>query len=326
MKPILQVKDLRISFRSQGQKIEAIRGVSFEVPHNQKIGIVGESGSGKTVLMKSLLNLLPSHHTIIESGEIWYKETNLLSLKESGMQKIRGKEIGMIFQDPLTALNPTVQVGIQITESVILHHPLLHFQEAKMQAIQLLFRVGISEPEKRFYEYPHTLSGGMRQRILIAIALAANPSLLIADEPTTALDVTIQAQIFELLHLLQKNKSTILITHDLSLVAGFCDRVLVLYAGKIVEDAPVDRLFSSPQHPYTQKLLLSLPRIDLDKNAPLIPIPGLPPSPGECISGCAFHQRCSKALNICKQEAPPSFIIAQNHRSACWLHDARNTA
>lgn len=310
---MMEVKDLHVTIKSQGQKIQAVRDVSFKLNEGERLGIVGESGCGKTILMKSLLQLLPSTATI-DMGEIWYQGTDLTQLPEKELQKIRGKEIGMIFQDPMTSLNPTLKIGYQIAEGYLRHFPVTK-KEAEARALELLIQVGISEPELRLQQYPHLLSGGIRQRAVIALALAAQPQVLIADEPTTALDVTVQAQILDLLHQLQK--TTLLVTHDLSLIAAFCDRVLVMYAGQIVEEADVKDLFSHPKHPYTQRLLQSIPRID-GKGQRLLPIAGSPPDLSTSIEGCAFCSRCTEAMNICRTESPPLF-----EQTRCWLLDPR---
>jgi oligopeptide transport system ATP-binding protein len=315
MSHILDVKNLRITISSHGETIEAIRDISFSLFNGERLGIVGESGSGKTILMKALLGLLP-HSATVETGEVWYNGTDLLQLKETQLQKIRGKEIGMIFQDPMTALNPTMKIGQQIAEGYLCHYPATS-KEGAAEALQLLKQVGVPEPELRLDQYPHLLSGGIRQRALIALALAARPRILIADEPTTALDVTVQAQILDLLLQLQKEKSTILITHDLSLVASFCDRVAVMYAGQIVEEATVEELFANPKHPYTQRLLQSIPRLD-QKTERLHPIPGSPPDLAALGTGCTFCSRCLNAMNICREKAPPMF-----NKARCWLYDPR---
>lgn len=316
---MIEVKDLEITIQTQSQKVEAVRGVSFKLNEGEKLGIVGESGCGKTILMKSLLQLLPPTASI-DKGEIWYEGKDLVKLREKELQKIRGKEIGMIFQDPMTSLNPTLKVGYQITEGFLRHFPAVTKKEAEARALELLVQVGVPEPKLRLEQYPHVLSGGLRQRVVIALALAAEPRILIADEPTTALDVTVQAQILELLEHLQKGKSTLLITHDLSLIAAFCDRVLVMYAGQIVEEAAVEELFACPKHPYTQKLLQSIPRID-GKGEMLLPIAGSPPDLSQPIKGCAFCPRCVESMHICREEQPPLF----EQKVRCWLLDPRRT-
>jgi oligopeptide/dipeptide ABC transporter ATP-binding protein len=316
---MIEVKDLKVTIQTQSQKIEAVRGVSFKLNEGEKLGIVGESGCGKTILMKSLLQLLPPTASV-DKGAIWYEGKDLVKLREKELQKIRGKEIGMIFQDPMTSLNPTLKVGYQITEGFLRHFPAVTKKEAEAKALELLVQVGVPEPKLRLEQYPHVLSGGLRQRIVIALALAAEPRVLIADEPTTALDVTVQAQILELLQHLQRGKSTLLITHDLSLIAAFCDRVLVMYAGQIVEEADVEELFARPKHPYTQKLLQSIPRID-GKGEKLLPIAGSPPDLSQPIQGCAFCPRCVESMHICREEHPPLF----EQKVRCWLMDPRRT-
>ncbi len=317
MKPLIEVKNLHVTIHPY----QAVRGVSFTLYEGEKLGIVGESGCGKTILMKTLLRLLPSNATI-DSGEIIYQSQDLCQLCEKQLQKIRGKEIGMIFQDPMTALNPTMKIGAQIAEGYLQHFPSATSHSAKMRALELLIQVGVPDPELRLEQYPHLLSGGLRQRALIALALAAEPQVLIADEPTTALDVTIQAQILHLLRDLQQNKSTLLITHDLSLIASFCDRVLVMYAGQIVEEALVEDLFAHPQHPYTERLLQSIPRID-QKLEKLIPIPGTPPDLSTPPSGCSFCPRCPKAFDICHSTTPPLFS-SKTHSARCWLKEEKS--
>lgn len=306
---MIEVKDLHVTIKN----IRAVRGVSFTLNDGEKLGIVGESGCGKTVLMKSILQLLPSTATI-ESGEILYNGIDLTQLSEKQLQKIRGKEIGMIFQDPMTSLNPTLKIGTQISEGYLRHFPATK-KEGQARALQLLTQVGVPDPELRLEQYPHQLSGGLRQRAVIALALAAEPRLLIADEPTTALDVTVQAQILDLLQMLQKDKSTLLITHDLSLIAAFCDRVLVMYAGQVVEEASVFDLFSHPKHPYTKRLLQSIPRLDGER---LIPIAGSPPDLSHQLTGCAFCPRCSEAMPICHHENP-----TLQEKIRCFLYDHR---
>jgi oligopeptide transport system ATP-binding protein len=320
---VLTVKDLHVSFYANSQQIHAVRGVSFDLYKGERLGIVGESGSGKSVLVKTLMRLLPLNTSTISQGSVLYNNQDLTKLSEKMMQNIRGKKIGMIFQDPMTSLNPTLRIGYQIAEGFRAHHPNASYREARAHVLELIQKVGIAEPLKRFEEYPHTLSGGLRQRVMIAIALASQPEILIADEPTTALDVTIQAQILALIKQIQTDKSLILITHDLSVIAGFCDRVLVMYGGKIVEEALVGQLFSDPKHPYTQKLLQSIPRLDDIKAGALKSIEGSPPDPTQPILGCPFTSRCPQAMNICPVKAPPYFPHLPHHQSACWLHDPR---
>lgn len=317
--PLLQVRNLHVGFKVQKKILQAVRGISFDVQSEEILGIVGESGCGKSAAAKALVQLLPEHSAIV-SGEVLYNEENLLDYNEVRMQKIRGKEIGMIFQDPITSLNPTMKVGDQIIEGYVLHHREARKSEAKEYAVRLLELVGIPQASNRINEYPHTLSGGMRQRVMIALALAAKPKLIIADEPTTALDVTIQAQILDLMRDIKKKTGTsfIFITHDMSVVAGYCDRVLVMYSGKIVEKASVNDLFANPIHPYTQGLLQSIPRLDSDKNKPLIPIEGSPPNLTKEIQGCAFCDRCKYSMPICEKQMPKLEEINPNHLSACW--------
>jgi oligopeptide transport system ATP-binding protein len=312
---LLSVCNLSVSFLNGKKRLRALRGLSFDLYENEIVGIVGESGSGKSVAAKALLRLLPAHTVQIE-GRVRYRSRDLLTLSEADMRAIRGKEIGMIFQDPMTSLNPTLKVGFQITET--LKH--LSKQEAHLYAATLLASVGVPSPDYVLDTYPHTLSGGMRQRVMVALALASKPRLLIADEPTTALDVTIQAQLLSLLKRIQQQTATsvLLITHDLSIVAGICDRVLVMYAGQIVESASVDQLFYAPAHPYTQRLLASLPRLDHPRAHPLQPIEGTPPSLDALPSGCPFHPRCQAALPLCRQAPPPQTAGGKEHRCACW--------
>jgi oligopeptide transport system ATP-binding protein len=324
--PLLQIKNLNVSFSTRRQTLRAVRGVDFEVYPGETLGIVGESGCGKSATAKALVQLNPRHYANL-TGEIWYGGKNLACFSERQMQQVRGREIAMIFQDPMTSLNPTMKIGHQIVEGFLRHYPDTDRQSARTYAIEMLHLVGISNPEERMDEYPHTLSGGMRQRVMIAVALACKPKLLLADEPTTALDVTIQAQILDLLKQLQKKTqiSILLITHDLSVVAKCCDRVLVMYAGKVVESATVEQLFANPQHPYTQRLLQAIPRLDKCKTEPLIPIEGTPPNLGLPLPGCGFCSRCPHAMKICAEQTPPLFLIEQGHQSACFKHDPRRS-
>lgn len=325
MNALLEVKDLEVSFKSDHKLIRAVRKVSFSISPKETIGIVGESGCGKSVMVKALLRLFSHSSASIHSGQVIYQDQDLLKFSEKEMQKVRGKEIGMIFQDPMTSLNPTMKIGKQILEGLLHHYPSLGYKEGYLKVLKLLSLVGISYPEMRFSQYPHELSGGLRQRVMIALALAPSPKLLICDEPTTALDVTIQAQILALLKEIQERTHTsiLFITHDLSVVAGFCDKVIVMYAGKIVEIAPADLLFEHPKHPYTKKLLESIPRINEDKKTALKPIGGLPPDLSLKFPGCGFASRCTHPLNICVKEAPQLFSVGDEHKSACWRHDER---
>lgn len=285
---------------------------------------MGESGCGKSAALKALTQIHHKSSTAI-SGNILYQENNLLNYSEAQMRKVRGKEISMIFQDPMTSLNPTMPIGKQIMEGYLQHFPQAGKQAAKDKALQMLAKVGISSPLERFYDYPHMLSGGMRQRVMIALALACEPKLLLADEPTTALDVTIQAQILELLKSIQKEMKTtiLLITHDLAVVANFCSRILVMYAGKIIEEAKAEELFCNPQHPYTKQLIAAIPRLDQPKEKRLLSIPGTPPNLFQPIQGCSFCPRCPHAMEICMNEDPPLFQTGNHHPSACFLHDPR---
>ncbi|GGA20765.1 ABC transporter ATP-binding protein [Paenibacillus physcomitrellae] len=321
MEPILQVKDLHVSFKVRGGEVQAVRGVNFELGKGETIAIVGESGSGKSVTAQSIMRLIPSPPSFVKNGEIIFQGENLLNKTNKQMEAIRGKDIGMIFQDPMTSLNPTIKVGRQITEGLIKHQN-LSGQEAKDRAIEMLKMVGIKNAEARYNQYPHEFSGGMRQRVMIAIALACRPALLIADEPTTALDVTIQAQILDVMRDMQEKLGTsiILITHDLGVVAGMCDRVIVMYAGEVVETGTKWEIFKNPSHPYTQGLLRSLPRVDQSKDEPLIPIPGTPPDLIKPPVGCPFAARCPHAMKVCEQIDPDPTEFSETHMARCWLH------
>ncbi|MGZ9586078.1 ABC transporter ATP-binding protein [Paenibacillus marinisediminis] len=320
MQPILEVKDLHVSFDVRAGEVQAVRGVSFHVNPGEAVAIVGESGCGKSVTAQSIMRLLPSPPSRVKHGEILFNGIDLLNLKEKDMQAYRGKEIGMIFQDPMTSLNPTMTIGRQITE-VLEKHKKMRRSQAKQRAIEMLSLVGIPNAASRYNQFPHEFSGGMRQRAMIAIALACHPSLLIADEPTTALDVTIQAQILNVMKDLQEkfNTSIILITHDLGIVADLCDRVIVMYAGKVVETGTKWEIFKNPKHPYTKGLLRSLPRIDQQKSEPLIPIHGTPPDLLKPPAGCGFCARCEHAMNICKTHQSELIDISETHQSRCWL-------
>jgi peptide/nickel transport system ATP-binding protein len=313
---LLEVCDLRVYFHTEDGILKAVDGINFQVKAGEMLGLVGESGCGKSVTAFSILQLLPAPPAKYEGGEIIFEGENLLSKNEKALRRIRGNSISMIFQEPMSSLNPVMSIGKQITETVI-EHQKKSKREAREIAIDMLRRVGIPAPETRFDEYPHQLSGGMKQRVMIAIALVCNPKLLIADEPTTALDVTIQAQILDLLKALQTefNMSVLLITHDLGVVAETCHNVAVMYAGKIVEYASVNDLFEYPKHPYTHGLFRSLPSIT-DKKATLEAIPGVVPNPLEFPSGCRFRNRCPLAQDLCKEE-PALRELAPSHFVAC---------
>ncbi|AOZ91688.1 ABC transporter ATP-binding protein [Paenibacillus crassostreae] len=322
MEPILQVKDLHVSFHVNGGEVQAVRGMNFEIGKGETVAIVGESGSGKSVTAQTIMRLIPSPPSRIKNGEIIFQGQNLLNKTNKQMEAIRGKDIGMIFQDPMSSLNPTIRVGKQITE-VMMKHQNMSASEAKKEAIDMLKLVGIKNAEARFSQYPHEFSGGMRQRVMIAIALACRPALLIADEPTTALDVTIQAQILDVMKEMQQRLGTsiILITHDLGVVAGMCDRVIVMYAGEVVETGTVMEIFKNPQHPYTKGLLRSMPRLDQKKGEPLIPIIGTPPDLIKPPLGCSFCARCDEAMKVCETMSPESTVFSETHFARCWnLH------
>ena len=318
---ILQVLDLQISFSTYAGEVEAVRGISFDLRQGETLAIVGESGSGKTVTAKSLMRLLPEANTLIKGGEAIFEGEDLLKLSEQRMQKIRGSKIAMVFQDPMTSLDPTMKVGRQITESLKKHLG-MSGNRARERAVELLEMVGIPNAEERVRQYPHQFSGGMRQRVVIAIALACEPQILIADEPTTALDVTIQAQILELLRDLQERigTSVILITHDLGVVAQTAHRVAVMYGGKVVETGTVREIFYNPQMPYTWGLLSSIPLPTADRSQDLIPIPGSPPDMSDPPEGCPFTPRCPYAMRICAEEMPGYTTFSAEHKAACWLH------
>ncbi|WLR53832.1 ABC transporter ATP-binding protein [Mesobacillus subterraneus] len=319
MENILEVKDLNISFHTFAGEVQAIRGVNFELKKGETLAIVGESGSGKSVTTKAIMKLLPPGNSEIKQGEILFEGKDLAKLSDKQMQKIRGQDISMIFQDPMTSLNPTMTVGKQIMEPLIKHQNMSR-SAAGERAVQLLKLVGIPKPELRVKQYPHQFSGGMRQRVVIAIALACNPKVLIADEPTTALDVTIQAQILELMKDLQKkiDTSIIFITHDLGVVANVADRVAVMYGGKIVEIGTVDEVFYNPQHPYTWGLISSMPSLD-SKDEELYAIPGTPPNLLHPPKGDAFAPRNEYAMQIDLEEQPPMFKVSDTHYAATWL-------
>ena len=318
---ILEVRDLEISFSTYAGEVQAVRGVTFDLRRGETLAIVGESGSGKSVTAKSIMRLLPEANSIVKGGEAIFEGQDLLKLSEQQMQKIRGSNVAMVFQDPMTSLDPTMKIGRQITESLTKHLG-LSGQRARERAIELLRLVGIPNPEDRIKQYPHQFSGGMRQRVVIAIALSCDPQILIADEPTTALDVTIQAQILELLRELQEQlgMSVILITHDLGVVAHTAHRVAVMYGGKVVETGTLREIFYNPQMPYTWGLLSSIPLPTADRSLELIPIPGSPPDMSDPPKGCPFTPRCPYAMQICAEEMPSYKVFSAEHKAACWLH------
>ncbi len=318
---ILKVNKLVTSFDTETGRIRAVDDVSFQVKNGRTLGLVGESGCGKSVTALSVMRLLPKPTGIIESGQILFRDTDIIRLSADKMCEIRGNHISMIFQEPMTALNPVHKIGKQIGEIFRLHQAGMNNNTIRKESIEILYRVGIPDPEKRIEEYPHQLSGGMRQRVLIAIALACKPDILIADEPTTALDVTIQAQILELMNGLQQETgmAIIFITHDLGVVSEICDDVVVMYAGKVAETAPVKELFKNPKHPYTKGLLLSIPRLESQRKTKLSTIEGIVPSLDELPRGCRFHNRCPYAHAPCETRPPDIKSVGNNHFASCYL-------
>ncbi|HET7078310.1 MAG TPA: ABC transporter ATP-binding protein [Chloroflexia bacterium] len=319
MAALLQVKDLKTQFFTQDGVVNAVNGVTFDLYEEETLGIVGESGSGKSVTALSLMGLIPQPPGKITNGEVLFKGKNLVGLPEDEMRKIRGKEIAMIFQDPMTSLNPVLTISRQIGEALQLHMD-MDRAAARKRTIELLKLVGIPSAADRIDDYPHQFSGGMRQRVMIAMALSCNPKLLIADEPTTALDVTIQAQILDLIKRLKREFGTavMMITHDLGVVAGMCDRVQVMYAGHLVEQASVEQLYADPRHPYTLGLIRSVPRLDEARKERLEPIPGLPPDLVNVPPGCPFYPRCSFHMPVCLEQRPLLRPVDGAHTAACW--------
>jgi oligopeptide/dipeptide ABC transporter ATP-binding protein len=317
--PLLLVEDLRLAFDLAAGTVYPVDGVNFSIARGETLALVGESGCGKSLTSLALLRLVPPPGRIAEGSKISLDGGDLLSLREAEMRAVRGGRIGMVFQDPMTSLNPVLTVGDQVAETIRAHRKATA-REAKDRTIALFGEVGIPDPGQRFSAYPHQLSGGLRQRVMIAIALAADPELLVADEPTTALDVTVQAQILELLDRLRQDRgmSVLLITHDLGVVAGRADRVAVMYAGQIVETADTQTLFRSPAHPYTRALFASMPRLDHARER-LQPIPGSVPVPGAWPSGCRFHPRCPEMLRRCPTDVPPVFGLPNGCSARCWL-------
>ncbi len=323
---LLEVRDLRTSFKTDDGIVRAVDGVSFTVDRNQTLGIVGESGCGKSVTSLTIMGL-NNPRNATSSGEAVFDGEDLLAAGPSRLRELRGEKIAMIFQDPMTSLNPVKSIGWQLVEAVLLHNDVSK-KEARDRALHALKDVGIPRAEKRIDDYPHQFSGGMRQRVMIAMALINEPDLLIADEPTTALDVTTQAQILELMRRLQEERGTaiIMITHDLGVVAEIADDVVVMYAGRVIEEAPVDQIYTAPRHPYTWGLLGSLPRMDLETDR-LVQVPGQPPSLLNPPAGCRFNPRCSYTMNVCRTEMPELKPSQQStsHRDACFLDDATKT-
>jgi oligopeptide transport system ATP-binding protein len=317
---LIEVRNLQTQFFTQDGIVHAVNGISYEVAEGETVAIVGESGSGKSVGVMSLIRLIPEPPGKIVNGEVNFDGQDLLKLKEEELRQIRGNRIAMIFQDPMTSLNPVLTIGRQITEALELHLN-MNREESRSRAIELLELVGIPDAGPRLDDYPHQFSGGMRQRVMIAMGLSCNPQLLIADEPTTALDVTIQAQIVDLVTRLQTElgMAIIWITHDLGVVAGLADRVLVMYAGFIVEEGPVDVIYGQPRHPYTLGLLRSIPRLDLGRQKRLIPIEGLPPDLLDPAQSCPFAPRCPFVIDKCLEENPPLMSIDSVRKSACWV-------
>lgn len=321
MEPVLKIENLKTSFMTSSGEVQAVRGVSFSVEKGEILGVVGESGSGKSVTSMSILRLLADTAVIKKGSRIEFQGKDLIGLSKKELRKIRGERISMIFQDPMSSLNPLIPVGKQVEEMMKEHHPEMSKDELRRQTIELFAKVRIPEPEKRLGNYPHEFSGGMRQRVMIAMALANKPDLLIADEPTTALDVTIQDQILRQLRELEAEYQTsiIFITHDLGVVAELCDRVVVMYGGLIMEEALIDDIFEHPSHPYTMGLLASIPDIHQDKSVRLQPIPGSPPDMTNPPKGCPFAPRCPYARKICASSLPDFVQVGERHSSRCFL-------
>jgi oligopeptide/dipeptide ABC transporter ATP-binding protein len=322
--PLLSIRNLHTHFYTHDGVVKAVDGIDISIDSGETLGLVGESGCGKSVTARSILQLIPQPPGRIAQGEILFEGENLVTLPPKQMRKIRGNRISMIFQEPMTSLNPVFSIGNQMTESIRLHQGLSR-RDALDRAIEMLMEVAISDPEKRVREYPYQISGGMRQRVMIAIALSCNPKLLIADEPTTALDATIQAQILSLMNKVKRdfNASILLITHDLGVIAEMAQSVAVMYTGRIVEYARVVELFQNPKHPYTQGLMDSIPRMDdmaLSEDRILKAIPGVVPSLLGLPAGCSFRERCSHALDLCHSRSPSLFPVGTQHKVACWLY------
>ncbi len=319
MPTLLDVRNLETRFHTSNGVVKAVDGVSFDVEPGETLALVGESGCGKSVTALSVMRLIPSPPGRITGGEVLFDGRDLLALSDKAIRQVRGKDIGMIFQEPMTSLNPVLTIGLQLTETME-HHLGLSRDKARARAIELLSLVGISEPERRLSQHPHQFSGGMRQRVMIAIALSCRPRLILADEPTTALDVTIQAQILELLKKLSREfgVAMVIITHNLGVVARYADRVNVMYAGRVVERGPAAEIYDRPRHPYTLGLLRSVPRLDQPRRDRLDPIPGQPPDLARLPAGCSFRPRCRFAVDRCEREVPPLMPQPGHQLSACW--------
>ena len=319
--PLLDIADLTVEFGTPGRAVKAVDGVSFKIDAGSSVGVVGESGSGKSVTALAILRLIPEPPGRISAGHIQFDGTDLLTLSRDRMPDIRGSQIAMIFQEPMSSLNPVMTIGDQIGEVLYLHEKLSR-RERRNRVIAALASVGIPAPEERIGAFPHQFSGGMRQRVMIAMALACNPKLLIADEPTTALDVTVQAQVLALIRRLRAEMSTavLFVSHDFGVIAEIAERVVVMYAGKVVEVGEVREIFRHPAHPYTQALLQSIPRVD-DERERLFQIPGSVPSPAARHAGCPFVSRCPARMAVCAQQMPPMIMLAPSHQAACWLNE-----
>ncbi len=317
---LLDVKDLHVSFFTYAGEVQAVRGISYKLDRGEVLAVVGESGCGKSVMSQSIMGLLPPYTGKIKQGSIMLNDRDVVKLTDKEMEKVRGTEVGMIFQDPMTTLNPTMTVGKQIAEGIVKHQKLSR-KEAFEKAVDMLKLVEIPNARERAHQYPHEFSGGMRQRAMIAIALACNPGLLIADEPTTALDVTIQAQVLELMKNIREktNAAIMIITHDLGVVANMAERIMVMYAGKVVEAGSLDDIYYRSRHPYTWGLLRSIPRLDQDKEVKLASIEGTPPDLFKPPVGCPFADRCDFAMEICKEQMPDIWDAGEGHTCSCWL-------
>ncbi len=317
--PLLRVRNLAVEFGPRDRPIRAVNNVGFDINPGGALGIVGESGSGKSMTSLAIMGLIPDPPGRIAEGRIEFEGVNLLDLPRSKMPEIRGRDIAMIFQEPMSSLNPVMTIGDQIGEAIMLHENMSR-AERRDRVVEMLKLVGIPNPEGRLGAYPHQFSGGMRQRVMIAIAVACNPKLLIADEPTTALDVTIQAQVLDLMHKIRRtlNTAILLISHDLGVIADVCERVIVMYAGRVVEDSDIKSIFRSPKHPYTRGLLQSIPRLKDDRSR-LYQIPGSVPLPGTIKQGCPFYARCPDRIEKCAHIMPPMFDLGPSQKAACWV-------